>query len=120
MPYRDMGRKTKVATSGLRTGGLAVLACSLLISASPALAAVAISTEATSNMSCSGGVCSPTAADAVLNATDLENLLASGNVTVTTTGSGGVQATDIQVEAPFSWLNANGLTLDAYQSIAVD
>ena len=36
-------------------------------------------------MSCSAGVCAPTATDAVLNVTDLENLLASGNVSVVAT-----------------------------------
>src|ERR1700722_10279545 len=51
-----------------------------------AKADVLISSAPTSNMSCSAGVCVPTASDAVLNATDLENLLAAGNIKVTTTG----------------------------------
>ena len=45
-------------------------------------AAVTISSAATSNMSCTSGVCSPTAANAVLNVGDLTTMLASGNVTV--------------------------------------
>jgi hypothetical protein len=85
-----------------------------------AQAAVTISTSATQNMSCAGGVCSPTATNAVLNVSDLENLLASGSVNVATAGSGGVQASDIVVASGYSWSSANGLTLDAYHSISVD
>jgi hypothetical protein len=89
-------------------------------SASYGHADVIISSAATSNMSCSNGVCAPTATKAVLNVNDLESLLASGNVEVTTTGSGGVQADDIDVDAPFSWSNGNSLTLDAYESATID
>ena len=84
-----------------------------------ALADVTISTEATANVVCAGGICSPTAADAVLNVKDLETLLASGTVEVTTTGSG-VQANNIDVAASLSWSTSSGLTLDAYQSIDID
>jgi hypothetical protein len=76
---------------------------------------VKISSGATANMTCSGGVCSPTAKNAILNVTDLENLLATGNVTVTTTGSG-VQADNLDVNAAVSWAGANALALDAHQS----
>jgi hypothetical protein len=89
----------------------------ILAAATAARADVTISTDATANMSCSGGVCAPTASDAVLNVGDLQTLLASGNVTVTTTGSG-VQATNIDVTANLGW-SANALTLDAYQSLSV-
>jgi hypothetical protein len=89
-----------------------------IVSCGSARADVVISTAATSNMACSGGVCAPTAASAVLNVGDLETLLASGNATVTTTGSG-VQATNIQIAAPLSWATTNTLALDAYESIAV-
>ena len=82
-------------------------------------AEVLISNKPTNNMVCSGGICAPTASDAVINVTDLENLLASGNVTVTTTGSD-VQAKNIHVSAAFSWSTASVLTLDAYQSIVSD
>ncbi len=81
-------------------------------------AAVTISSGETQNMSCSAGVCAPTASDAVLNVTDMENLLSSGNLEITTTGSG-VQADDIDIVAPFSWTDGNSLTLDAYRSITV-
>jgi hypothetical protein len=85
-----------------------------------AQAAVTISSDATQNISCSNGVCVPTADDAVLNAGDLENLLASGDVSVTTTGAGGVEAGNIVVQAAFSWSDASALTLEAYDSIAVN
>src|SRR5437868_10812070 len=96
-----------------------VLAALIAIAgAASARAEVVISSDPTSNMSCSGGVCAPTAKDAVLNVTDLENLLASGNATVTTTGSG-VQAKDIKIKAGFGWSSTSTLSLDAYRSISV-
>lgn len=88
-------------------------------SISGAQATVEISSKATANMNCSGGVCSPTAANAVLNAGDLETMLASGNVSVTTTGAG-VQADDIVVAAPISWSASGTLSFDAWRSIAVE
>jgi len=87
--------------------------------ATAAHADVAISSQATSNMNCSNGVCAPTATDAVLNTADLETMLASGNVKVTTTGSG-VQANNIDVAAKLSWSSTNTLALDSYESIMVD
>jgi|SRR5579862_672172 len=94
--------------------GFAVLLAGACVTS--AFADVVISTDATQNMSCSGGVCVPTASDAVLNVTDLENLLASGNVSVATT-NGSIQADNIDIVAAFSWSAANSLTLDAYQSV---
>lgn len=86
----------------------------------PAFGAVTISSAAASNMSCSGGVCTPTAANAVLNVSDLTSMLASGNVTVNTgTGSLRSQVEDILVTASFNWASANALTLDAYRSVTV-
>ncbi|HEY1613211.1 MAG TPA: GLUG motif-containing protein [Rhizomicrobium sp.] len=82
-----------------------------------ARADVTISGDPTSNMSCTSGVCAPTAGSAVLNAGDLQTLLASGNVTVTTTGSD-VQAGNIDVTTKLGW-SSNVLTLDAYQSLSV-
>src|SRR5579863_1302147 len=80
---------------GARVGGLAA---AIVCVATVAHADVTISAAATQNMNCAAGVCTPTAADAVLNVGDLETLLASGNVNVTTTGSG-VQAKDMRVLA---------------------
>ena len=90
----------------------------LLCAATAAWGDVTILTAQTANMSCSGGVCAPTAASAVLNVTDLENMLASGAVEVTTTGSG-VQADNIDVTGGLAWSNTSALALDAYKSVAV-
>jgi hypothetical protein len=93
-----------------------------VLSVSPAaFAAVVISSNPTSNMSCSSGVCTPTAANAVLNVGDLTSMLASGSVTVNT-GSGSLpaQVEDINVATSFNWASANSLTLDAYRSVAVN
>src|SRR6185437_14547218 len=91
-------------------------ALAVLAGASAAEADVAISKKATANMSCSAGVCSPTAAKATLNATDLANMLAGGDVKVTT-GSG---ATNIVVKDSFSWTSTSRLALDAMQSVEFD
>src|SRR6516225_4406299 len=68
-----------------------------------------ISTAATSNETSSGGnpnTFSPTnsAANSVLNTTDLQNALASANVVATTNGT-------ITVSSPVTWSNSNSLTL---------
>jgi len=90
----------------------------MLLVTNAASAAVTVSTAATQNMSCSGGVCSPTAANAVLNVGDLTSMLASSNVTVNTgTGSLPAQVEDIIVAATFNWASVNALTLDAYRSV---
>jgi len=87
-----------------------------VIASGAAQADVLISKQATANMSCSAGVCSPTAAKATLNATDLTNMLASGDVKVIT----GAGATNIVVKDSFSWTSTSRLTLDAIQSVAFD
>jgi hypothetical protein len=69
-------------------------------------------------MTCSGGICAPTATNAVLNVHDLERLLTSGNVQVTTTGTG-VQADNIDVNGRISWSSTYALDMDAYDSITV-
>ncbi|HEY5046480.1 MAG TPA: hypothetical protein VII49_00480 [Rhizomicrobium sp.] len=102
-----------------RRAGFFAVSVALVFAAGGARADVAISSAQTQNMSCSGGVCSPTAKNAVLSVTDLTNLLASGNVTVTTTGSG-VQANNIDVNTAFGWAGASALTLDAYQSLNIN
>ncbi|MBV9991677.1 MAG: hypothetical protein JOZ72_10325 [Alphaproteobacteria bacterium] len=84
-----------------------------LAAASAAQASVVISTAPTSNMSCSAGSCTATAADAVLNVDDLEGFLAAGNVTVT---SGNVSQ-DIELDSPLSWPGTQKLTLSAAGSI---
>jgi hypothetical protein len=99
-------------------GHLAILAgASALFIAAPARAAVVVSKQPTSNMSCSAGVCAPTAAKAVLNVSLLETLLASGNITIST---GGAEASDIIFDASLTWASGNTLTLDAYRSLTID
>ncbi|HEY8696873.1 MAG TPA: hypothetical protein VIM02_04590 [Rhizomicrobium sp.] len=80
-----------------------------------AQAAVNISDKPTKHMSCSAGVCSPTAKKAVLNATDLANLLQAADVTVTT-GSGAIT---IEITSALSWASAGRLTLDANCNVSV-
>jgi hypothetical protein len=100
--------------------GQVFLAASLLMS-SPAHAAVTIASAATQNMSCTSGVCTPTAKKAVLNVGDLTTMLGSGNVTVNTgTGTLAQQVQNIVVSASFNWANASSLTLDAYDSVTVN
>jgi hypothetical protein len=104
---------------GLRLGASLAILVGAWCAANPAArAAVTISSRPTQNMTCTGGVCTPTAAHAVLNATDLANMLASGNVQVNT-GSGGL-AKDIVIDAAFTWANGSSLSLDAWNSIAFE
>jgi hypothetical protein len=112
--FRNMGAvmQTRVALYG-------VLLLSVALAQSSAVADVTISSDATQNMSCSGGICAPTAKKAVLNVGDLETLLASSAVTVTTTNSG-VQAMNIVVSAPLGWSSTNRLAFQSYQSIAIN
>lgn len=93
-----------------------LLGATSLLSSPVTRADVSISSKPTQSMSCSAGVCIPTAHNAVLNVGDLTNMLAGGDVTVET-GSG---AANIVVKAAFSWASANRLTLDAIQSVEVD
>jgi hypothetical protein len=110
------------------TGGMTVIFDSnrlllpiilVLLGPVPANAAVTISSGVTTNMTCSAGICAPTAADAVLNVGDLETLLASGSVAVTTTGSG-VEAKNVVVKDSVTWSAGSALTLDAWQSVTID
>src|SRR5262249_30191620 len=77
-----------------------------------------ISNDPTQNMNCSGGVCSPTAPDAVLNVGDLEAMLASGDLTVAA-GGGHHTTANIIVADGFSWTNTSRLTLDAKKNLTV-
>ncbi|HEX4861979.1 MAG TPA: GLUG motif-containing protein [Rhizomicrobium sp.] len=79
-------------------------------------AAMTISSNATRNVTCTGGVCSATARNAVLNVTDLTNMLASSDVSVVA----GRKAKDIDVAAPLGWTSAQRLTLDAYRAITAE
>lgn len=97
----------------VRIGSSILLAMIAAAATTAAHADVVISSDPTQNMNCSGGVCSPTAPNAILNATDLTNMLASGNVKVTN-GSGAV---NIVVRAPLAWSTSSRLTLEADNSL---
>lgn len=94
-----------VATAAVLVGGLV-----------PAQATVTISDKSTSNMSCSAGVCRPTAANGNLNVTDLAGMLAWGDVKVVSDKA----AKDIRFAAPLSWSSSGRLTINAFRSIAVE
>lgn len=81
--------------------------------ATTANAALVISKAPTSNVNCGGGVCTATAADAVLNVKDLKAILQHGPLTIVS-GSG---AQDIEIDAMFKWTERHHLTLDAFHSI---
>lgn len=90
---------------------LAAMTASQVMSAS---ADVEISGKPTENMSCSGGVCTPTAKKAALNVNDLAEMLASGDTTIKSTS----QNPDIEIDAAVSWESASRLTLDSFHAIA--
>jgi hypothetical protein len=90
-----------------------LFAAALALDANTANAAVEISTRPTANMTCSGGVCTPTAKKAVLNVADLTDMLANGDAVVKSTK----QNSNIEIDATLSWTSNNRLTLDASQSI---
>lgn len=102
-----------------RTPHHAVLALALVLLAglaSEAQASLTISRRATKDVSCSAGVCTATARDAFLNASDLANMLAGGDVTVVP----GRKAMDIDIATSLSWMSTQLLTLDAYRSIILE
>lgn len=99
-----------------RSGSLLLLCGAAFAAAPPANATLTISNSATKNVTCSAGVCTATAKNAVLNAGDLTGMLASSDVTVRSTN----KAKDIELKVALSWASASRLTLDAYQSIAFD
>ncbi|HEX3943620.1 MAG TPA: hypothetical protein VHW69_05985 [Rhizomicrobium sp.] len=96
---------------------IASAVAAVLVSAT-ARADIDISKQPTENMSCSGGVCTPTAKNAVLNVSDLASMLASGDLTVQT-GNGNDTTAGITIVNSFSWANSSRLTLTAKNNIAV-
>jgi hypothetical protein len=94
---------------------LAAAIAGTTICANFATAAVKISFEPTHNMSCTQGICSPTAKAAILNVNDLAGMLSTGATVVKSTA----ENSDIEIDAALSWASMFGLTLDAYHGIAV-
>jgi len=94
-------------------GGLLCIFC-----LNGAYAALQISSQATSNVVCSGknNLCTATARNAVLNAEQLAKLLARHDVTVVS----GKVAKDVVFATSFSWTSTYALTLDAHTSIRLD
>lgn len=90
-----------------------IAAAAALVAVMPAQAAVEISSKPTSNMTCSAGVCSPTAKKAVLNTSDLAAMLASGDIIVKSDSV----ARDIEIDTELSWASARRLTLDAFRAV---
>lgn len=88
-----------------------------LLVSTAAQADLTISTNATSNIVCASGVCTPTKKGANLNVTQLQTLLASGNVKVTTASS---NANFIIIDAALSWASSYNLTLNSYKSVKVN
>jgi hypothetical protein len=78
-------------------------------------AALTISGKHTAFVSCVSGVCTATAANAIMNKDDLETMLDSSNVQLVP----GSVAMNIAVDAPITWASTYGLYLDAFQSIVV-
>ena len=56
----------------------------------------------------------------LLSTADLVTALGQGNVIVQTGATAGAQAGNIDVQAGFTWANANSLTLSAFNGIIVD
>lgn len=91
------------------------LAAALVLAAAtcPAHAALVVSKAATSNVACVLGVCTASAANAVLNVKDLRRLLGAGDVSIVS----GSTAMDIDFDAKLQWTKPHSLTLDAYRGI---
>jgi hypothetical protein len=92
-----------------------ILGLLALLAGTQASADVTISHYATKRMSCSAGVCTPTAATANLNVGDLQTMLAASSVTVKSSAA----APDIRVTDALTWASTSTLALDAYRSVAI-
>src|SRR3569832_1440036 len=82
---------------------------------SGAHAAMTISNAKTKNVSCAGGVCTPTGGNANLNVGELQTMLASFDVIVKSTAG----TPTLGVLDAVTWASTHRLTLDAYQFIHV-
>jgi hypothetical protein len=89
------------------------LLCAPTLSAN---AALVISSSSTSHVKCVSGVCTASAADAVLNVSTLQQMLGASSVKIVS----GPAAQDIVFQAPLTWSGAQSLTVDAYRSVSVD
>lgn len=78
-------------------------------------AALVVGNAATQNVTCTDGVCTATAPDAVLNIGELNALLAAMSVRVVA----GEAAQDISLDTNVSWATGSALILDAFHGITV-
>ena len=101
---------SKSLTKALTAAALS--ACAL---ATTAQAAMTISASKTKNVTCSGGVCTPSGTNPNLNVGDLAAMLASSDVTVKSNAA----APSIGVLDALTWGSKHRLTLDANTSINV-
>jgi len=83
----------------------ATILCAFLI-AGAAQATLVISTAPTNNVTCTAGVCTTTAADAVLNVHQLAASLQRQDTTISAT-------VPIELDAPMHWTSAHLLSLDS-------
>jgi len=93
--------------------GLSLVAVALMVTS--AHAAMTISSAKTKNVSCTGGVCTPTGGNANLNVSELGSRLVSSDVTIISNAA----APDIGILDALTWASSHRLTLDAYESIHV-
>ena len=90
----------------------ATIACAVITTSH---AAMTISNAKTKNVSCTGGVCTPTGGNANLNVGDLQTMLAAADVKV----KSNAVVPDIGVLNPLTWASTQHLTFDAYESIHI-
>jgi len=88
------------------------ISCGLVTTAQ---AALTISNAKTKNVTCTGGVCTPTGSNANLNVGELQTMLASSDVTVKSSAG----TPTLGVLDAVTWASTHRLTLDAYQFIHV-
>jgi hypothetical protein len=93
-------------------GGLLIVCAGAL----PAHADLSIAKEHSRNVSCSGGSCVATAADAVMNVSELQKLLAKKSAVSLNAGV----ANNITVDAALTWTNSASLALTASGSLTVN
>ncbi|MBV9063167.1 MAG: hypothetical protein JOY77_09615 [Alphaproteobacteria bacterium] len=85
---------------------------------SAAQADFSLSKKPTHDVSCSAGVCMPTAKSANLNVSELTNMLSAGDVIIES-GNGNQTTPSITVADAFGWSSTSRLTLQAKKDIAV-
>jgi hypothetical protein len=100
----------------MRISNLFAMAIAAAVLAGPARATLSIASAPTQNVTCNGGHCKATTAEAVLNVKDLRHLLATyPKVSV----NAGV-AHDMTFDAPLTWANSNALSLISRGPISVN